>query len=252
MNCLQTLNQTVNEPNAPASGADKRALTVAAIGSGGKTTFLRALADEAVAAGKTAVLATTTHFLPFEGIETVSAESEFEVSRRLAKHRVICAAQPTSSAKDAGKLGPSPVPVERLAKLPDYLLVEADGSRRLPFKAHAEHEPVVPAGADAVGLVVGSSGFGKPVSEVAHRSDLFCERAGCAASDPVTPVVLARLIMAEIRAGIIAPTFVVVNQAEDTEALEAAAKLKCELADSGVELPLYAGSVRRHQLQTIG
>ncbi len=252
MNCLQTLNQTVNEPKAPANGDDKRALTVAAIGSGGKTTFLRALADEAVAAGKTAVLATTTHFLPFEGIETVSAESEFEVARRLAKHRVICAAQPTSSAKDAGKLGPSPVPVERLAKLPDYLLVEADGSRRLPFKTHAEHEPVVPTCADAEALVVGASGFGKPASEVAHRSDLFCERAGCAASDPVTPAVLARLVMAEMHAGIIAPTFVVVNQAEDAETLEAATRLKCELTDNGVELPLFAGSVRRHQLQAIG
>ena len=43
--------------------------------------------------------------------------------------------------------GVRPELLDILIALPavDVILIEADGSRRLPFKAPAEHEPVVPA-----------------------------------------------------------------------------------------------------------
>ena len=66
MNCYRGIKSTTNASNRQANG-----MIWSVIGGGGKTTLLRSLADELVAEGKTVVLATTTHFLPFSGIDTV-------------------------------------------------------------------------------------------------------------------------------------------------------------------------------------
>lgn len=251
MNCLQTISSAVNVAPSPANGARGAGLAIAAIGSGGKTTLLRAFADEAVALGKTAILATTTHFLPFDGVATFDTDSEFELKRQLERHRLICAAIPTKGAKDAGKLGPSKIAMDTLAGLPDYLLIEADGSKRLPLKAHAEHEPVVPSSADIVILVLGASAFGQTVEQAAHRCELFCERAHCQPQDTVTPELAAAHIKAEMEAGLIVPNLIIVNQAEAPELIEKARGLKGALSSEGIEIPLLAGSVRKHALQHV-
>ena len=54
------------------------------------------------------------------------------------------------------------------------LLVEADGSRRLPLKAHAPHEPVIPKEAGCVLCVVGARGFDRPIRKAVHRPEQFC------------------------------------------------------------------------------
>lgn len=75
------------------------------------------------------------------------------------------------------------------------LLMEADGSRRLPLKAPAAHEPAVPDWVDAAVATAGLSGLGKPLSpEFVHRPELFGELAGLAAGAPVTPQVLGRVL----------------------------------------------------------
>ena len=109
----------------------------AVIGSGGKTTLLRTLGEELP--GRV-ILCTTTHILPFAGIPLYTGAGEGELERLLAEHSVVCVGQPGAE----GKLTASQLPVEVLAGLADYVLVEADGSKRLPLKAHAPHEPVIP------------------------------------------------------------------------------------------------------------
>uniref|UniRef100_UPI003FF0AA70 selenium cofactor biosynthesis protein YqeC n=1 Tax=Collinsella aerofaciens TaxID=74426 RepID=UPI003FF0AA70 len=75
----------------------------------------------------------------------------------------------------------------------------ADGSKRLPLKAHAAWEPVIPAAAANVVWIVGASGLGKPVAEVVHRPELFCERCGCEPTDAATPEHVAMVLNAELR-----------------------------------------------------
>ena len=79
------------------------------------------------------------------------------------------------------------------------MLAEADGSKRLPLKAHAPWEPVVPAGTANVIWLVGASGLGKPVAEVVHRPELFCERCGCESTDAATPERVAQVLNAELQ-----------------------------------------------------
>ena len=208
---------------------------VSVVGSGGKTTLLRELADEFANAGESVVLATTTRILPFEAIPTLTAGGAGEVARALAERRVVCAALPA----EAGKLAAPSVGFDCLAGIADHVLIEADGSRRLPLKAHAVWEPVVPPETARTVLVVGASGFGRPVEQSVHRPEVFCRVAGCAAEDEATPELVALVIAAESLADV-----AVVNQCESPDALAAAR----ELAECLSPLPVLAGSIREHDL----
>lgn len=246
MNCYRGIKSTTNASNRQANG-----MIWSVIGGGGKTTLLRSLADELVAEGKTVVLATTTHFLPFSGIDTVLSTDEFEVARQLKAQRVICVGTPAHEARNAGKLAPSRIAPHDLASLADFVLVEADGSRHMPVKAHSNREPVIPDGSNLTITVIGASAFGKPVAQTVHRAEIFCENSGCEQNDVVTPELLARHLAAETRRGAIDPNLIIVNQVEDPEMVEAAHALYDELASMGMKVPMLAGSIRRHDLVEI-
>ena len=139
----------------------------AVIGSGGKTSLLRRLAEELPG---TVLLCTTTHIRPFEEYPLLTAPTPEDIRKALTAHRVLCLGTPCEN----GKLTAPSLSVETLATLADYVLVEADGSRQLPLKAHEAHEPVIPAVSRQVICVVGASGFGKPIRESVHRPEQFC------------------------------------------------------------------------------
>lgn len=255
MNCLDALGISASAFAAEKRGvrAHDPAPLIAAIGSGGKTTLLRSLAAELRERGARVVLATTTHFMPFDGIETVSSDNKAEVASVLERSGVVCAAAPaTGRAGAAGKLGPSPLALGDLQLLADAVLVEADGSKRLPLKLHASHEPAVPAGATAVVCVLGASGFGQPLAGACHRAELASELLGInAAAATATPELTAGLLAVEIEHGIIAPTHIVVNQTEDGAARAQAAAFAAKLRSRGIQIPVYAGSIRNRALERV-
>ena len=72
-----------------------------------------------------------------------------------------------------GKLSPFPMPFSNLEQMADYVLVEADGSKRLPGKAHGRNEPEIPKESQRTVLVFGASALHKPISEVIHRVEIF-------------------------------------------------------------------------------
>lgn len=213
------------------------------IGSGGKSTLLARLAEELRAKGATVALATTTHFMPFPGVTCMAGGSAEEVRLALAAYGVACVAAPAGGAAGAaGKLGPTALAPAELARLADYVLVEADGSKRLPLKAHAAWEPAVPEGSTQSVLVVGASGFGRPVREAVHRPERFCELARCSPDDVATPDAVAAVIRAEGLA-----SRVTVNQCEGEGALACARRLEALL-----DVPVAAGSLREGRLERLG
>lgn len=203
------------------------------IGSGGKTSLLAALAREL---SGTVVLTTTTHILPFEGVPLLVSPTADNVRAALAESRVICAG---SRDEKNGKLVTPSLGIDALATLADYVLVEADGARRLPLKAHATWEPVIPACSNRTIVVFGASGLDHPVSEKVHRPELFCQLAGCAPDDAATPELVARAANAEALADI-----ALVNQAETSpgRAHELAALLAT---------PALVGSVRLGSIEPV-
>ncbi|MCR4870886.1 MAG: putative selenium-dependent hydroxylase accessory protein YqeC [Atopobiaceae bacterium] len=191
----------------------------AVIGSGGKTTLLERLADEL---SGTVVFATSTRILPFPGIPTVACPP--------LPARVSCVGEPAEN----GKLAAPTCGFDALSAAADYVLVEADGSRRLPLKAHAPWEPVIPDGSIQTILVVGASGFGKPVGSAVHRPEIFCALAGCSADDTATPELVARVIRSEALADRL-----LINQADTPELMGLAHEL-----GEHVGLPYWAGSLQ--------
>ena len=194
----------------------------AVIGSGGKTSLLRRLAAEAPG---TVLLCTTTHIRPFAEYPLLTDAAAETVLQALTSERILCVGTPCEN----GKLTAPRLPMETLAALADYMLVEADGSRQMPLKAHAAHEPVIPPEANQTILVLGASGFGKPIAAAAHRPALYAEKLGVTQDTIVTPELAARLINLE---GF--HTRVLVNQAQTQRELalarELAAYLHCSVA----------------------
>ncbi|MBO4916113.1 MAG: putative selenium-dependent hydroxylase accessory protein YqeC [Oscillospiraceae bacterium] len=163
----------------------------ALIGGGGKTTLMYTLTEELRKKGAV-ILCTSTHIRAPEQYPLITGGAA-EIRTALDAHGAICA----GTRSEDGKLTAPSLSFEELAGLADFVIVEADGSRSLPLKAHAPHEPVIPPNAQRVVLVVGADGFGGRIREVCHRPELYAERAGVSMDDTVTPELAARVITAE-------------------------------------------------------
>ena len=219
---------------------------VSAVGSGGKSTLLHELA--LAFPGRT-ILTTTTHMIPPRDIPYLEDPHEEEIAAALAQNRSVCIGQ--SMAGSGGKISAPALSMETLRELADIVLVEADGLKRLPLKAHAAWEPIIPACTDETIEVVGASGFGRPIEQAAHRPEIFCRLTGAHPEDAATPELVAKAVAAECRDGICRPDILVVNQAEGTERLEQARRFAAELISCGIALPVYAGSIRAHELMQL-
>jgi probable selenium-dependent hydroxylase accessory protein YqeC len=75
------------------------------------------------------------------------------------------------------------------------VLVEADGSRGLPVKAPASHEPAIPVSSDLVLGLIGLDCLGSPASAATvHRLEAFLALSGAHEGEPISPGHLARLV----------------------------------------------------------
>ena len=176
---------------------------IALSGGGGKTTLMFRLAAELTAAGQRVVTTMTTkifvsqmaqapHTLVLHGEGALLAQ----LPEALAEHGHVLIAGGTMVEQDKVE-GVPPEFLDRIAAQPavDVVIVEADGSRRLPFKAPAQHEPVIPSSTTVLVPVVGLDVVGKPlVAGQVHRPELVAALSGAALGDPVTPEMIAAVL----------------------------------------------------------
>lgn len=200
----------------------------AIIGSGGKSTLLKALGLELMRAGGRVLLCTTTHMFPVAGVPWDGSSRHLDAApwKPGAPHALGCTCEACAGLvrgsicqagvldPETGKLSAPAEALDELAQRFDYVLAEADGSKRLPLKAHATWEPVVPAGMANLIWVVGASGLGKPINEAVHRPELFCERCGCELTDIATPERVVQVLNAELRMLNLNNARIMLNQAD--------------------------------------
>lgn len=191
----------------------------AMIGGGGKTTLLRTLAAE-LSEKSRVIVCTTTHIYPEQTMRCLCSPTEKELAQALRETNGVCVGARTQN----GKFCAPELPVCVLAGLAEYVLVEADGAKRLPLKAHAGHEPVIPPEANQTILVVGASGFGLPLRQSVHRAPLAAQKLGVGEDTCVTPELWARLIEQEALY-----TRVLINQVETQREKELAKALAARL-----------------------
>lgn len=149
---------------------------IALIGGGGKTTLMYRLARELYSIGKNVVCTTTTHIMkptedfpfPVRGVplpdnpQKLSALSEKEFSH-------ICTEY-------------------------DVVLVEADGSRGLPLKLPASHEPVIPPDTDLVLCIAGIDAIGKSIAVTCHRPHIVSDFLHKSPDMKIAPQDIARIL----------------------------------------------------------
>ena len=200
----------------------------AIIGSGGKSTLLKALGLELMRAGGRVLLCTTTHMFPVAGVPWDGSSRLLDAApwKPGAAHVPGCTCEACAGLArgsicqagvldpETGKLSAPAEPLGKLAQRFNYVLAEADGSKRLPLKAHAAWEPVIPSGTANIVWIVGASGLGKPINEAVHRPELFCERCGCELTDTATPECVVQVLNAEMQALELDAAHVILNQVD--------------------------------------
>lgn len=179
---------------------------VAFVGGGGKTTAMFRLAKELTAQGRRVITTTTTrifasqialaphHIVHPQGQPI--AQLLTSLRQQLVSHLHILVIGETDP--EIGKaFGIEPSAVEAMASLPevDAILNEADGSRMRPFKAPADHEPVVPECTTLLVPVVGADVMGCPLNaEYVHRAGRVAELVGVKIGVEVTPEIVAAAV----------------------------------------------------------
>ncbi len=176
---------------------------IALSGGGGKTTLMFRLAAELTVAGQRVVTTMTTKIFVSQMAQAPLAlvlhgEGALlaQLPEALAEHGHVLIAGGTLVEQDKVE-GVPPEFLDRIAAQPavDVMIVEADGSRRLPFKAPAQHEPVVPSSTTVLVPVVGLDVVGKPlVAGQVHRPEIVAALSGAALGDPVTPEMIAAVL----------------------------------------------------------
>lgn len=158
---------------------------MALVGSGGKTSILRGISQEA----KGPILVTTsTHMgywqLEFATHHIMVTDHEDIVEDDIANldGSILFTGQISHDGRVEGLCGDSLRRVFEIAESLNYpLIIEADGSRQKPIKAHADHEPLIPNFINYVVVCVGMSAIGNPLGqEWVHRPLIFSDVTGYA------------------------------------------------------------------------
>jgi len=179
---------------------------VAFVGGGGKTSAMFRLADELVAEGQRVVTTTTTRIfasqIALAPYHIIHAQGQSirqltdSLAQQLALHpHILVVGEPDHEIGKA--LGVAPPVVQAMAARPevDIILNEADGSRMRPFKAPADHEPVVPECTTILAPVVGIDALARPLTEdYVHRAARLAELAGVEIGVEVTPEIVASVL----------------------------------------------------------
>lgn len=159
---------------------------VAIVGAGGKTTILRRLGWEAERSRRRAILTTTTHMAADQIGEPATWSSDpDDIDAILEPGRPLHVAARVAGHKVVG-IGVSDADRIFAETRVDWLVIEADGARRRPFKAPAAHEPAMPSSATTVVVVVGIDAVGQPVDAAAHRPEIVQHLAAAHPADPLT------------------------------------------------------------------
>jgi probable selenium-dependent hydroxylase accessory protein YqeC len=158
-----------------------------------------------------------------------------------------------------GKLEALPPGVlENMVPAYDLVLLEGDGSRGLPLKGWADHEPVVPPCTSATIALIPISVLGEKISgETVFRLPQFLALSGAGEGDTITTGHLAAVITGGGARGLLSAArgkkLIFINQAEGKRRREQARELAARLSNdvlSGLE-GIIAGSVERDQVEVL-
>lgn len=174
---------------------------IALVGGGGKTTTMWSLARELAKAGPTIVTTTTKAGAPPAGVVLVDWERELPdrslhplVADAFARAPLIAVG---AGVRDGRLRAVSPEIADELFLRcgARFVINEADGARMKPFKAPAEHEPVLASTTSLLVVVVGLDALGAPIDEEhLHRPEQIVALTGAPAGASLRPEHVAMVV----------------------------------------------------------
>ncbi len=224
---------------AEALGLASPPALVALVGGGGKSSLMFALGRDLP--GRV-VMTTTTRIFAAQmsraaEVCTLAEENWWERLYAFDSSLLVVGGVEGDRARGV----PPELPAEMLAcSGVDWVVIEADGSRMLPVKAPAAHEPVVPNETSLLVVVVGVDALSGPIREVSHRPERVSTITGLTPEETLTPEALATLLTSS-QGGLkdapqAARVAMLINKVESASQLEAARRVaRCVLGEPGVE-----------------
>ena len=172
---------------------DGRKHNICLVGGGGKTTVMYELATAWADCGRKVLVLTSTHILkPADGSFAADAAAVHNLWQQ-GRYAVIGTLEPAT-----GKLTAPPQDLyEALQLQADVILCEADGSRHLPCKVPAAHEPVLLPDCDMVLAVAGMDALGCSLAQACQRPQPAAELLGCSLDSVIDEQMLAALLLSE-------------------------------------------------------
>ncbi len=144
---------------------------VSIMGSGGKTSLQRAFSQLYVQENIPTILTTTTRTEPWDDIPVMDLSDLSDLTARAGESLPQCFYLKDGTNAEGKWRGLDPLVVDRLGnEFPDrVVLVEVDGSAKLPMKLYQEGEPAWPGRTSLAVLVMGAQAAGSFVNKTVHR-----------------------------------------------------------------------------------
>ncbi len=211
---------------------------VSFIGAGGKTTTIRRMEAEYLQRGKKPVVTTTTHIQKRAESYFLTDPSLEEIRSMLEqKKQVWFGAASTQTGKVKGVSFEMLKQITDREGMADVLLIEADGARRLPCKAPAEHEPVIWDRTTHVLAVYGLDAIGKSIRESCFRAEYVSRILNKKMTEFILPEDIAVLGLSGDggRKGVLTGMKyqIILNKADDEEKIGFAEDICRKLAEQG-------------------
>ncbi len=217
-------------------------------GGGGKTTTMYALA-KALAQKKRRIIVTTTTKIMQPTAQQVDRLIDGDEKHILdtlrqegapAPGEIVAVLSDVQHNKKALGIDPHLCDTLFYQDYCDYLIVEADGAARKPFKAPADHEPVIPDTCTTLMYICGIDAVDKPLDpQYCHRPERIQALTGLAFGQLVTEQAVAQVVASPqggkkgYKPGM--RFIAMINKADDSSAVNKAVSLAGEMLAAGVE-----------------
>lgn len=212
--------------------SDNKKHVISLVGAGGKTTLMYALARACAEQGKKVLVSTTTHIFKPESDVIAHDIEELHMLWKKKSYAVV------GAEAENGKL--KSLPECELASCmneADIVLLEADGSKSMPCKVPADHEPAIHERSDIVIAVIGMSALNRPLKDVCFRLDYAMRLLKASDSQTVDEHILSIILSSNegLKKNVGSREYyAVLNQCDSPKATASARRIAAMLKKNGV------------------
>lgn len=205
---------------------------ISIVGAGGKTTMMFTLGNELRKNHKILITTTTKIFVPSPDQYDFLCTNKEEFSQTIKENKNGIYVFGSRISSENKIIGLEESELDQLIQEFDYVIIEADGSKRKPLKGWNETEPVIYKKTSQTIAVLDISALAIEIQESnIHRIEKFCEISGGKIGEKVNQQHLINMINHEngLFKNAIGEKILFINKTESQKSIENANKLIAKL-----------------------